>query len=141
MKKISTCIKNKNLLLHHWEQSEGVARKRVAKNEKTPYPRCSKVHRNILTAHSDTLRAAFDHEGFTEAYTGVYTIAEGDINPQILEDVLKWMYFFNIPNASERADALLDAAEYFQMAGLREMCGRLLVDQLKVSVAIAQQYF
>jgi hypothetical protein len=81
---------------------------------KAPPTLCSKVHRNILAAHSDTLRAAFDHEGFTEAYTGVYTIAEGDINPQILEDVLKWMYFFNIPNASERADALLDAAEYFK---------------------------
>ena len=98
------------------------------------------MHRNILAAHSDTLRAAFDHQGFTEAFTGVYTIAEGDINPQILEDVLKWMYFFNIPNASERADALLDAAEYFQMAGLREMCGRLLVDQLKVLAANSRQY-
>jgi hypothetical protein len=51
------------------------------------------------------------------------------------------MYFFNIPNASERADALLDAAEYFQMAGLREMCGRLLVDQLKVCVANSKLFF
>jgi hypothetical protein len=38
----------------------------------------------------------------------------------------------NIENASEKVEALLAAADYFQMDGLKEMCSRLLVDTITV---------
>jgi hypothetical protein len=38
----------------------------------------------------------------------------------------------NIENASEKVEDLLEAADYFQMDGLKEMCSRLLVDTITV---------
>jgi hypothetical protein len=41
-----------------------------------------------------------------------------------LQDVLKWMYQRNIDGASKKAADLLEAAEYFQIGGLKQMCIR-----------------
>jgi hypothetical protein len=40
------------------------------------------------------------------------------------------MYMHRIENASAKVNDLLEAADYFQMDGLKEMCGRLISDTI-----------
>jgi uncharacterized protein Yka (UPF0111/DUF47 family) len=59
---------------------------------------------------------------------------EKNISPAILEDVIKWLYQQNIADAFSKVAALLDAAEYFQIDGLKEICSQMLTRTLKVAV-------
>ena len=91
-----------------------------------------RAHKNVLAAHSDVLRTVFSSNNFVEGRTGVYEIKEADMSPAILHDVLQWMYLHEIPHAADKVDELLDAAEYFQMAALQQMCAKLLGRKLSV---------
>ena len=91
-----------------------------------------KAHKSILTGQSTTLQTVFASESFVEGQTAVYTISKEHMSPKILEDVIKWMYLHSITDASDKAPQLLDAAEYFQIAGLKEVCVDLLVKKLRV---------
>ena len=91
-----------------------------------------KAHKSILTGQSTTLQTVFSSESFVEGQTAVYTISKEHMSPKILEDVIKWMYLHSITDASDKAPQLLDAAEYFQIAGLKEVCVDLLVKKLRV---------
>ena len=93
--------------------------------------RVVKAHRSILSSQSTTLQTYFSSESFVKGQTGVYSMQH--MSPEILEDVIKWMYMHNITNASDKATQLLDAAEYFQIAGLKEFCVDLLVKKLSVN--------
>ena len=68
-----------------------------------------------------------------EGKTGVYTISEEHMSPEILEDVLKWMYLQSIDDAPAKVADLLDAAEYFQVEGLKEICSQMLIRTLDVN--------
>jgi len=48
------------------------------------------------------------------------------VEPGILEDVLRWMYEYDIEDADKKVESLLAAADYFQIAALREFCSALL---------------
>ena len=50
-----------------------------------------------------------------------------------IQDVIKWMYLHNIVDAGAKVTKLLEAAEYFQIAGLKELCGLILMDQVAVN--------
>ncbi|MBM3939064.1 MAG: BTB/POZ domain-containing protein, partial [Sphingomonadales bacterium] len=89
-----------------------------------------KAHKNILSAHSATLQAAFRSDNFTEGKTGVYTIKESDMEPGILKDVIKWMYMYDIEDADNKVESLLAAADYFQMAALSDFCCTMLSNRM-----------
>jgi hypothetical protein len=91
-----------------------------------------KAHKAVLGLHSETLRVAFGNMGCVEGQTGVYTIEEQHMKPEILQDVLKWMYWHHIENPLAKMADLLEAAEYFQINGLKETCGYLVVDRVTV---------
>ena len=48
----------------------------------------------------------------------------------IVCDIIKWMYMHDIENAGEKVEDLLAAADYLQVAGLKEMCGRMLIETI-----------
>ena len=91
------------------------------------------AHRNVLSVHSDTLRTVFSSPRFVEGKTGVYTVKKEHMSPEILEDVVKWMYQQSIDDAPEKVADLLDAAEYFQIEGLKEICSQMLTRTLSVT--------
>ena len=55
------------------------------------------------------------------------------MSPEILEDVLKWMYLQSIDDAPAKVADLLDAAEYFLVEGLKEICSQMLIRTLDVN--------
>ena len=67
-----------------------------------------------------------------QSKTGVYTISEEHLSPAILQDVLRWMYLYTISNMPDKVPQLLEAAEYFQMAALKDSCEDILTRQLSV---------
>ncbi len=89
-----------------------------------------RAHKAMLGLHSETLRVAFGNLGCVEGQTGVYRIAEQHMKPEILEDVVKWMYVHSIENPQDKMPDLLEAAEYLQINGLKETCGRQLSDRV-----------
>jgi hypothetical protein len=91
-----------------------------------------KAHKAVLGLHSETLRVAFGSMVCVEGKTGVYTIEERHMKPEIFEDVVKWMYLHGIENPLDKMSDLLEAAEYLQIKGLKEMCSRLLSDRVRV---------
>ena len=91
-----------------------------------------KAHKTILAAQSATLRAAFSGHSSYGVKAGIYTIKEADMCPYILQDVLQWMYLRPIANAADKVDELLEAADFLQMAALKEACSRILIQQLDV---------
>jgi hypothetical protein len=91
-----------------------------------------KAHKAVLGLHSETLRVAFGNLGCIEGQTGVYKIAEQHMKPEILEDVVKWMYVHSIENPQDKMLDLLEAAEYLQIDGIKETCGRQLADRVSV---------
>ena len=73
-----------------------------------------------------------DHR-FVESKTGVYTVKKEHMSPEILEDVIKWMYLQSIDDAPKKVADLLQAAEYFQIEGLKEICSQMLIRTLNVT--------
>ena len=71
-----------------------------------------------------------------EGKTGVYTISEEHMSPEILEDVIKWMNLQSIADAPKKVADLLEAAEYFQIAGLKEICSQVLIRTLDVRTCL-----
>jgi len=61
-----------------------------------------KAHQTILGAHSKVLQVAFN-KNFVEGQTKIYQIQEKNISPDLLQNVLKWMYMHSIENATEKA--------------------------------------
>jgi hypothetical protein len=83
-----------------------------------------KAHKTVIGLHSDTLRVAFSHEGLVEGRLGIYRIDPENMSPAIVQDIIKWMYMHYIEDAAEKVEELLAAADYLQIADLKEMCGR-----------------
>jgi hypothetical protein len=70
-----------------------------------------RAHKAVLGLHSETLRVAFGNPGCVEGQTGVYKIAEQHMKPEILEDVVRWMYVHGVDNLLDKMLDLLEAAE------------------------------
>jgi len=91
-----------------------------------------KAHKTILAAHSDTLRILLTNATCSseEGKREIVYIADENVKPAILEDVVKWMYLQNIEDTAQKVHDLLKAADYLQIAGLKEICGLHLVSSL-----------
>jgi hypothetical protein len=91
------------------------------------------AHKSILATHSETWRTAFaSSDSFAEGRSSVYDISSENMDPDILTDVVRWIYLQNIDNIADNLADLLDAAEYFQIASLKDICSRMLIKKLTV---------
>jgi hypothetical protein len=86
------------------------------------------VHKTIVAAHSGTLRLELANS--TCHVKDRLAIAEEHIKPTVFDDVFKWMYLHHIENAEGKVEDLLEAAEYLQIAGLKETCSLILMADL-----------
>jgi BTB/POZ domain len=48
-----------------------------------------KAHKFVLMAHSETLRVALSSDNFVEGQSGVYTVSEENMSPDILQDAIR----------------------------------------------------
>lgn len=83
------------------------------------------VHKAILAARSPVFKAMFQSgTGMTEAQTGRVEIK--DIDPEVLEEMLRFMYTGLAPNLKHMAAKLLVAADMYQLFRLKAMCEKSL---------------
>lgn len=77
------------------------------------------VHKFILTARSSVFDAMFSHD-MKENKENEVTIP--DVNPEVFKKVLKYMYTDKIDDLMSFAEELLEAADKYQLHGLKSMC-------------------
>ena len=86
-----------------------------------------KAHKAILTTRSCVFRAMFEND-MTEAARNCVEIK--DMNPQAVQEMLRYIYTGTAPKVDKMADALLQAADKYDLKQLKAMCERELTSQL-----------
>ncbi|KAH7731639.1 speckle-type poz protein [Aphelenchoides avenae] len=81
------------------------------------------VHKAVLASRSPVFGAMFEHE-MTEARSDRVVI--DDIEPEVVKELLRFMYTDNAPNLDRMADELLAAADKYQLDRLKGMCEQAL---------------
>lgn len=81
------------------------------------------VHKAVLACRSPVFAAMFEH-GMTEARSDRVIIE--DIDPEVLREMLKFMYTGSAPSLERMADELLAAADKYQLERLKVMCEQAL---------------
>lgn len=77
------------------------------------------VHKAMLACRSPVFAAMFEH-GMTEARSDRVNIE--DIDPEVLREMLRFMYTGSAPSLDRMADELLAAADKYQLERLKVMC-------------------
>lgn len=81
------------------------------------------VHKAVLACRSPVFAAMFEHE-MTESRSDRVIIE--DIDPDVLKEMLKFMYTGTTPSLERMADELLAAADKYQLERLKVMCEQSL---------------
>ncbi|XP_008217320.1 speckle-type POZ protein B-like [Nasonia vitripennis] len=87
------------------------------------------VHRNILACRSPVFSAMFEHE-MLEKRKNVVEIS--DVEPEVMAEVLRFIYADKVNNIEKLAVDLLIAADKYQLEALRLMCEEVLVKKLNI---------
>lgn len=87
------------------------------------------VHRNILAARSRVFSAMFQHE-MTERNNGIARIT--DIDAEVMQEVLRFVYTGKVNNLRILASELLDAADKYELNGLKAVCEEVIANYLNV---------
>lgn len=90
------------------------------------------AHRAILAARSPVFAAMFEH-AMEERKNGRVEIK--DLTQDVFSEILKFMYTGNSPNVDRMANALLSAADKYQLERLKLMCEDALCQNLTVENA------
>ena len=90
------------------------------------------AHKVILAAKSPVFEKMFEHD-LQESATNSITVE--DIEPEVLKEMLTYIYTNQVPNIKDMATSLLYAAEKYQLEGLKAMCEQFLSYNLQVSNA------
>ncbi|XP_032222942.1 speckle-type POZ protein [Nematostella vectensis] len=88
-----------------------------------------KAHKAILAARSPVFSAMFEHE-MEESRKGRVEIL--DIDPDVFQEMLKFVYTGNTPQIQGMADDLLAAADKYDLERLKVMCEDVLCSNLTV---------
>ncbi|KAL9888051.1 protein roadkill-like isoform 1-T1 [Glossina fuscipes fuscipes] len=91
-----------------------------------------KAHKNILAARSDVFAAMFEHN-MEESKLNRVLIEDIDYN--VLNEMLKFVYTGRAPNIDKMAHELLVVANKYAMENLKEMCEDVLSAKLSVKTA------
>lgn len=81
-----------------------------------------KVHKVILSSRSTVLKAHFAHDTLENKYN----IVETHLDTDVLKEVLTYIYTDKAPRLQEMADALLSAADFYHLPGLKNMSAEIL---------------
>lgn len=92
-----------------------------------------KVHKIILVNRSSVFKAMFKSE-MTESITNTVNI--NDINPEALEEVLKFIYTGTVSIQYENIDDIMNFAEMYDMPDLRNYCSIELLENIVNETAV-----
>ncbi|XP_057318314.1 speckle-type POZ protein B-like [Microplitis mediator] len=92
-----------------------------------------KAHKLILSARSPVFFAMFTHE-MKEKKENTVTIS--DIDPEIFEKILKFIYTDNIDDLDADAECLLELADKYQLLELKRLCEESLSKSVSIDNAI-----
>ena len=87
----------------------------------------------MLTARSPVFKSMFQHE-MKESQTNVVDIK--DLEPKVLEDMLKYIHTGDAPKIKDLAKELLAAADLYQLNQLKNSCQEVLTETLDVENSI-----
>lgn len=92
-----------------------------------------KAHKVILAAGSPVFAAMFEHD-MQESKRNKVEIS--DMDPDSLEEMLKFIYTGKVTNLEKLADNLLAAADKYDLPNLKQMCEEQLCDDLSITNAV-----
>lgn len=87
------------------------------------------VHKSILAARSRVFAAMFEH-AMKEQTDGIVEIA--DVEPEIMQELLRFIYAGKVNNIQMLACDLLAAADKYDLQGLKAECEDVIIDCLSV---------
>lgn len=90
-------------------------------------------HKVILARRSEVFAAMFSHKDTTENTTNEVVIQ--DMEPDVLEQLLKFIYSDRVPNLTAFASSLLTAADKYNIPRLKTMCEESMCENLDVATA------
>ncbi|XP_030241881.1 protein roadkill-like [Drosophila navojoa] len=88
------------------------------------------AHKNILSARSQFFEAMFQTDQHSQN-----RVMLDDVDPQVLNDLLRFIYTDQAPNLDNLAKQLLQAAEKFKLPKLKALCEKSLFKQLCIDNA------
>uniref|UniRef100_A0A1A9UH61 BTB domain-containing protein n=1 Tax=Glossina austeni TaxID=7395 RepID=A0A1A9UH61_GLOAU len=91
-----------------------------------------RVHKAVLAARSDVFAAMFEHE---MVECKLNRVAINDIDPEVILEMLRFIYTGEAPNLDKMADDLLAAADKYALNDLKLMCAKALCTKLSVESA------
>jgi len=91
-----------------------------------------RVHKAVLAARSTVFSAMFEHE-MEERKQNRVTIS--DVDYDVMKEMLRFIYAGSSPNLDKMADALLAAADKYNLERLKVMCEQALCANLTVENA------
>ena len=92
-----------------------------------------KVHRVILASRSPVFRAMLESD-MKEKQSGVVEVS--DTTPEVMSDLVAYLYTGTAPNLTTLANELLQAAEKYQLPRLLTICENELGDNIKEATVI-----
>eukprot|EP00095_Tigriopus_kingsejongensis_P006020 snap_masked-scaffold671_size114370-processed-gene-0.10 protein:Tk06020 transcript:snap_masked-scaffold671_size114370-processed-gene-0.10-mRNA-1 annotation:"protein roadkill isoform x4" len=90
-------------------------------------------HKVILSSRSEVFEAMFSHKETTENTNNEVVIT--DIEPDVLEQLLRFIYSDKVDNLSIFAGSLLTASDKYNIPRLKAICEETMCDNLDVSNA------
>jgi speckle-type POZ protein len=89
-----------------------------------------KANKFVLMAHSDTFQRMLTCQNSTEAQTGIINIE--DVEPEVIEALIRWIYHAEIPNMNEVAAGLYRAADKYGIGFLKEQCMKVMIKNFSI---------
>lgn len=91
-----------------------------------------KAHKAVLATRSPVFKAMFASD-MEESRNNRVEIT--DISPEVVQEMLTYIYTDSTPNLNERASGLLAAADKYELLTLKRTCEKSLSDSLTAEVA------
>ncbi|XP_011871174.1 PREDICTED: speckle-type POZ protein A-like isoform X2 [Vollenhovia emeryi] len=90
------------------------------------------AHKIILAAQSPVFSAMFEHK---MKERGNNRVDITDVDPEVLREMVRFIYTGKVANLKEMANDLLTAADKYEVEGLKKMCEGALVKKLNLKNA------
>ena len=88
------------------------------------------AHKIVISARSPVLRAMFESDGFAENKTNIVKI--DDLEPPVVEEMLRFFYTDRVEKMDELAKELLVASDKYLIDSLKSQCQSFLAETINV---------